>query len=63
MAEAMTPFVDLHVLRDGTHEFTLYGDDGEAIPDPDDATLRAALYRVDNVVCELLGELDDRRRR
>jgi hypothetical protein len=59
------PFIDLHVLRDGSSELTLYGDDDQRIEEPTpaqllDATTRLsdALARFERVVAALHHEGD-----
>ena len=44
------PFIDLHVLRDGTTDLTLYGDDDQPITDPSPELMAFTLRRIDLAV-------------
>jgi hypothetical protein len=56
--EPVTPFIDLHVLRDGTTELSLYGDDGALIACPTADTVVDAVGRLQDAVNHLSRHLD-----
>lgn len=47
------PFIDLHVLRDGSIELTLYGDDHQRIERPTPQQRADALRRLHDALAAL----------